>query len=471
MSDTESVPRPHARALAVRRPRLRLLYSAEHNPSTDRSYSLLPGTTRIGRRFPPSQDDREELLFAADRSVSELHAKITVSGDDYSVTVTDCGSKNGTFIESDRLRAHQAVALTDGQLLRVGSSILILRFEPAHAPDAEAPELIGVSLAARNLRARMAKLARIDDPVLVLGETGTGKEVVSGAIHRISGKPGALIRLNCAAIPASLAASELFGHAARSFNEAKERKGAFLNAHLGTLHLDEIGDIPEEIQPMLLRILESSTVQAVGADSAKPLSVRLITATNRDLRQDIADGLFREDLYHRIAVHVVHLPPLRERREDILPILLHHADSVIRNALTADLVQELLSHSWPGNVRELRSFASRLRVEDAETLCQELLSLRKRASVAVNPTLAVMTPEPTLRASPEPSEEEEPVGQRQGPYRLPVPPREELETLLIRSYGTVTDVAEALKCSRRQVQRWMAKYGLDADSYRRVPDR
>ncbi len=471
MSDTESVPRPHARALAIRRPRLRLLYSAEHNPSTDRSYSLLPGTTRIGRRFPPSQDDREELLLAADRSISELHAEITVSEGDYSVTVIDRGSKNGTFIESNRIRANQAVVLIDGQLLRVGSTILLLRFEPAHTPDADVLEFVGVSQAARNLRARIARLARIDDPVLVLGETGTGKEVVSGAIHRISGRPGALIRLNCAAIPASLAASELFGHAARSFNEAKERKGAFLNAHLGTLHLDEIGDIPEEIQPMLLRILESNTVQPVGADSAKPLDVRLIAATNRDLKHDIADGSFREDLYHRIAIHVVHLPPLRERREDILPILLHNADSVIRNALSADLVHALLSHYWPGNVRELRAFASRLRVEDAETLHEELLSHRKRLSVDVNPPSAVVPPEHAVRANPEPSEEEEPVGQRQGPYRLPVPPREELEKLLVRSYGTVTDVAEALKCSRRQVQRWMARYGLDANSYRKAPDR
>ena len=450
MSDTASLPRPDARPMAVRRPRLRLLFSAGGQPAAGRVFSLPTGQTLLGRKLPAPH---REILLTEDAALSSVHARLTVSGDAYRVTVEDLGSKNGTFIERQKLAPGAAPStLGAGQILRAGGSLFVLTYEPAQAPDGKVPALLGDSLAVRALRARIVKLAAESVPVLVLGETGTGKEVVAAAVHTLSGRPGELLALNCAAIAENLAESELFGHADRAFTDAKKRLGAFASAHGRTLFLDEIADLPESIQPKLLRALEEGKVRPVGSDADVDAAPRLVAATHQDLEGLVEAGEFRRDLYNRLAHFVLKIPPLRERREDILPILFAHGRAL--PALTPDLVEELLLYSWPGNVRELLAVAERLRIDgDSEELRAHL----RRP--------------PHPRDSSEESDDlpDEPKGALTParPYRLPTPPRAQLVELLTEHMGTVAAVANSLRVSRRQVQRWMDRYDLSPDAFRR----
>jgi two-component system response regulator HydG len=228
-------------------------------------------------------------------------------------------------------------------------------------------ELLGQSEAMRQLYQQLQQVAQTDAGVLIHGESGTGKELVARSIHansRRSSKP--FVALNCAALSDTLLESELFGHVKGAFTDAKgERRGLFLEAHGGTLLLDEIGDMPMTMQVKLLRTLEERKVRAVGSDKETPFDVRVLTATHRDLETAVAEGSFREDLYYRIHVIGIELPPLRSRGTDILRLATHFQEqfaAIEKKPITgfADGVAEkLLSYSWPGNVRELRNVIER----------------------------------------------------------------------------------------------------------------
>jgi two-component system NtrC family response regulator len=219
-------------------------------------------------------------------------------------------------------------------------------------------DLIGMSGAMREVQKAIGLLADSDATVLLLGETGTGKEVVARAIHRHGRRAKSpFVAVNCAAIPSELLESLLFGHARGAFTGAvSDRPGSFREAHGGTLFLDEIGDMDLAMQAKLLRSLQERVVTPVGG---KPVTVdvRVIAATHRDLRQAVQDGRFREDLYYRLGVVPVALPPLRERLADILPLAEHFlalaSESGAAKRLSSDAASRLLAHSWPGNVREL----------------------------------------------------------------------------------------------------------------------
>lgn len=452
MSDTASLPRLEAQPMAVRRPRLRLLFSAGGPPVMRRVFSLPTGQTLLGRKLP---SPHREILLPEDAALSSVHARLTVSGDTYRVTIEDLGSKNGTFIERQKLAPGAPPStLEAGQVLRVGGSLFVLTYEPAQAPDGKVPQLIGESLEVRALRARITKLAAESVPVLVLGETGTGKEVVAAALHRLSGRPGELLALNCAAIAENLAESELFGHTDRAFTDAKKRLGIFASAHERTLFLDEIADLPESLQPKLLRALEEGKVRPVGSDISIDAAPRLVAATHQDLEGLVEDGEFRRDLYNRLAHFVLKIPPLRERREDILPILFGNGREL--PALRPDLVEDLLLYDWPGNVRELLAVAERLRIEaDTEELRAHLRRpSRLRGS---GEEIDALPGDPKgAPAAPAPAR----------PYRFPTPSRAQLVQLLSEHQGTVAAVANALRVSRRQVQRWMARHNLSPDAFR-----
>jgi transcriptional regulator with GAF, ATPase, and Fis domain len=228
-------------------------------------------------------------------------------------------------------------------------------------------EIIGGSTALRNVLAKVGQVAPTDSTVLVLGETGTGKELVARAVHNLSRrKDRPLIKLNCSALPTGLVESELFGHEKGAFTGATERRtGRFELADGGTIFLDEVGELPPEAQAKLLRVLQEREFERVGGTKTIRVDVRVIAATNRDLAHAVASGKFREDLYYRLNVFPVALPPLRDRAEDI-PLLVHYFvaryAAKVGRAITAvpkDAMQRLIAYRWPGNVRELENVVER----------------------------------------------------------------------------------------------------------------
>ena len=245
------------------------------------------------------------------------------------------------------------------------------------AGRASGGQILGSSAAVRRLLNEIRTVAVSDFPVLVTGETGVGKELVARQIHDLSARHDeAMIQVNCAALPESVAESELFGHVKGAFTGAvRDRAGKFEIAHSGTLFLDEVGELPLSLQPKLLRAIQQGEVQRVGSDRPIRVDVRLIAATNRDLNAEMESGRFRADLYHRLAVYPIHVPPLRDHREDISMLSAHFLD-VSRQRLglgpvrlTEDARQRLVALDWPGNIRELENVISRgvLRVARGET--------------------------------------------------------------------------------------------------------
>lgn len=227
--------------------------------------------------------------------------------------------------------------------------------------------IIGDSPALRRVLESVEQVASTDATVLITGETGTGKELIARAIHRRSRRArGPLVKVNCAAIPESLLASELFGHERGAFTGAVERrKGRFEQAHGGTLFLDEIGEMPAETQVLLLRVLQEREFERLGGNQTVQVDVRIVAATNRDLEEQVRQGRFRSDLYYRLNVFPVHLPPLRERTEDISLLAAHFASKYSTrfgrtiNRIESRTLNTLSSYHWPGNIRELENIIER----------------------------------------------------------------------------------------------------------------
>ena len=267
-------------------------------------------------------------------------------------------------------------------------------------------EIVGSSPALRRVLAQVAKVAQTDATVLILGETGTGKELVARAIHKRSRRSsGAFIRVNCAAIPPSLIASELFGHEKGAFTGALQRRlGRFEAADGGTIFLDEIGDLPPEAQVSLLRVLQEREIERVGSSRPIPVDVRVLAATNRDLEAAVEAAKFREDLFYRLNVVPIRLPPLRERAEDI-PILVEYlvdryarqVGKNIRN-IAKQTLQSLQTYDWPGNVRELQNVIERAVVlSEGETFAMDESWLtRKRAKPSGGPVTTLADGEKAL---------------------------------------------------------------------------
>ena len=267
---------------------------------------------------------------------------------------SSAGTSTGTDID-DRKRAED----------RMRNETLALREDIDRASMFE--EIVGSSPALQRVLTQVTKVASTDATVLILGETGTGKELIARAIHKRSRRAGgAFIRVNCAAIPPSLIASELFGHEKGAFTGALQRRlGRFEAADGGTIFLDEIGELPAETQVALLRVLQEREIERVGSSHPIPVDVRVLAATNRDLEAAVESGTFREDLYYRLNVFPIRMPPLRERVDDI-PILSEYlvdryakqVGKSIRN-IEKQTLQLLQAYDWPGNVRELQNVIER----------------------------------------------------------------------------------------------------------------
>jgi DNA-binding NtrC family response regulator len=300
-------------------------------------------------------------VLLSDPRVSRLHAELEL--DDGGVWLRDLGSSNGTWVEGLRV---ERVRFEQNGHFRVGATQLSITFSEQPAKVALWPEdrlgaLLGRSEPMRELFMQLTRVAGSEAAVLIKGETGTGKELVAHELHAASRRStGPFVVVDCASLPENLLEAELFGHARGAFTGAvAARVGSIEAAEGGTVFLDEIGELPLAMQPKLLRVLESKTVRRVGETEQRQVDVRFISATHRDLEAMVAQGQFREDLFFRLTVLPLDVPPLRRRTEDLALLLTHflppHAEAVDEATLAA-----LKAHRWPGNVRELKSFAERV---------------------------------------------------------------------------------------------------------------
>jgi DNA-binding NtrC family response regulator len=305
-------------------------------------------------------------LVLGDPTVSRYHLELRPTPE--GIVVRDLGSTNGTWVSGIALRDG---TVAPGAQLRLGDTLVVVDAAEAEASasagvteHAAVPGMVGASSAMREVAARVRALAPLASSVLVHGETGTGKELVSRALHDLGPRPlGPFVVVDCASLPATLLEGELFGHERGAFTGAdRARAGAFERAHGGTVFLDEVGELPPVAQGALLGVLERRRFRRLGGDREISVDVRVVSATNRDLRAEVNRGTFRADLYYRLAGARVVLPPLRERPEDVPPLVAHVAAELTGDpsAIAPDVVATLALQSWPGNVRELRATVERL---------------------------------------------------------------------------------------------------------------
>jgi transcriptional regulator with GAF, ATPase, and Fis domain len=343
-------------------------------------------------------------IVLADKAVSGTHFEIRVDDDGY--RLVDLGSTNGTFVDDLRVKD---VYLAQGTVFRAGHTEL--QFQPlqevVEIPLSSKDRfgcVLGSSVKMREIFATLEKVAPTDLTAMITGETGTGKELVARSLHDMSkrtSKP--FIVLDCGAIPKDLIESTLFGHEKGAFTGAiSQNKGCFEQANGGTIFLDEIGELDIGLQPKLLRVLENRELKRVGGDRTIKVDVRVLAATNRDCRQMVNNGTFREDLYFRLSVITINNPPLRERKEDI-PQLVHHflADVAARRNMSlniaVDAMTALVGYDWPGNVRELRNVIERTAsLCDSPTITRPDLSLGQMSGGG----FSVASPNPIGGSSP-----------------------------------------------------------------------
>ena len=293
-------------------------------------------------------------IALTDRAVSRYHCRIEPSAG--GCAVRDLGSTNGTFVDGVRVKRQE---LRPGALLRVGRTEL--RAVDRGGADGGSPDFVVASPEMLSLMASVDRFARLPWPALIQGETGVGKEHIARALHeRGPRSAGPFVALNGGGLPRELIESELFGHERGAFTGAQSaRRGAFEQAREGTLFLDEVAELPLDLQTRLLRVLETWRVRRLGSESDRRVDIRLVCATHEDLRARVREGRFREDLFYRIHRLVLDVAPLRSRREDVVPLAAHFLrqaeSSVGPRALTDAATERLRSYPWPGNVRELRN--------------------------------------------------------------------------------------------------------------------
>jgi transcriptional regulator with PAS, ATPase and Fis domain len=410
----------------------------------------LPLTLEIGRARGESDAEAQGRLGLPDKLLSRVHLRIhRVPG---GCDVEDAGSLNGTFVDGRRLEGR--ARLSEGNLLLFGGHAAIFRRVSEDALTAIEEELAApfgpvptTSPALASTLWRLRRLARSGSEVLITGETGVGKEVYARAVHHSSGRKGRLVAINCAAIPAELAESELFGYARGAHSTASEAKAGLIQAaDGGTLFLDEIGDMPPRLQAKLLRFLQDREVTPLGSTSTKKVDVQVVAATNNAG----TDGELRSDLAARLGSQAIRIPSLRDRIED-LGVLVHYflSSGGTRPApeLEPAAFHALCHYGWPRNVRELQKVIGEAVAVAEGAPCLKLTHLPEIVS-------AVM--EPSARPDKTP-----------GPSKRTSPTREELEEILRQNDGNVAQVARVMDRQWAVVWRWIVKYKIDPARYRK----
>ena len=412
---------------------------------------------RVGHaRHFAGADGVQNDLSLDDKKVSRHHFEICFTENGY--LLVDLQSTNGTFLDGKRV---ERAYLAAGSQIVVGDDVLVftpLNEEIEVSPDSEGffAGMVGKSLKMRQIFALLKKVAPMDVSVLITGETGTGKELVARAVHDHSPRrKGPFVVLDCGAIPENLIESELFGHERGAFTGAdRVREGAFERAQGGTIFLDELGELRSDLQPRLLRVLEAREVRRVGGSNVIDLDVRVVAATNRDLAKEVADGNFREDLFFRLSVINLSLPPLRARREDIAALMTHalaQADVIARHGVkrvTPAALAILTGYAWPGNVREFMNVVSHV------------------LTFSEGPEIDVVHLPPRLTGSPDkvaPLSFNEHLGFHEAKVQvLEAFEREYLATLLKRCEGNISRAARESGLHRKSIERLLKKYQLDA---------
>jgi DNA-binding NtrC family response regulator len=398
-----------------------------------------------------------DTIRVADRWMSSAHAALVQKGD--AVFLVDDHSRNGTWVDGQRTQERE---LADGDLIEVGHTLLCYRAVDRRAAAAlrsgAGPLDLGPTTTANaemaTLRADLERVAAGHEPVLALGETGAGKEMIAEVVHRRSGRRGPLVSVDCGAIPESLFESTFFGHRRGAYTGALEaRVGEISRADQGTLFLDEVGNLSPQGQAKLLRVIEEGAVTPVGGDKGHRVDVRWVAATNRELATDPG---FRADLYRRLAGFVARTQPLRRRREDLgtLGAYLLGQAGITRAAISAVAARRIYPGRWPGNIRELRAV-----LRGAATLAgDEPIGLGHLAR-------ARGAPESDEAAGP--SEPAATVGLgAAGADRQRSPSADEVRAALRATSGNVARAATRLQTTPRQLYRWLERFGIDADDFR-----
>ncbi|MDI1433018.1 MULTISPECIES: sigma 54-interacting transcriptional regulator [Polyangium] len=397
-------------------------------------------------------------LVLTDGAVSRHHCAITVT--DRGFLVRDLGSRNGTRVTGFRV---EGAYLGPGAVLGIGKSTL--RFDPLPdeiveplADEERYGRILGQSMAMRRLFAALPRIAASDSTVLIEGETGTGKGLLAEVIHQKSPRAqGPFVVIDCSSIPPTLIEAELFGYMRGAFTTAlQSRAGAFEAAAGGTVFLDELGELPIDMQPKLLRALEERVVRRIGSLDPVKLDVRVIAATNRDLRQEVNRGTFRSDLYYRLNIVRIRLPPLRERREDIPPLVAHFYEQFARSGdplPPAELVAAFTKQDWPGNVRELRAAVERAILMEDEALWFE-------ATLGAAPGS-----EPKTAAPPSADYDEDlALGSFRAAKERAVARWERgyIETLVRQSGGNLSRAARSAHMDRNHLRELLRRHGISA---------
>lgn len=424
---------------------------SEPPPSSDAERSAFlcvvhsPVASVVGDRIPIRSHDKATAIgrdvgkagtSIPDPWMSRIHFRIAFDRRMHAFRLGDAQSRNGTWLNGEKVDTQ---SLSNGNVIRGGDTLFVFEERNAMAQVERAAE----------------QAARSQLPILLCGETGAGKERMAQFIHERSQRPGKFVPVNCAVLPRDLLASELFGHVKGAFSGAgKSREGLVARAHEGTLFLDEIGDLPLDQQPALLRVLQEGTVRPIGSDHEVKVDLRVVSATNVDLQQASQAGRFREDLFGRLAHLVLELPPLRERKTEIL-VIAEQIGTLPEHKFSydADAAECLLLWDWPRNIRELQSLVHSLNVFSQEPP----FNLKHLLTVA--PAVAgVLACRKKLPAMPSEAPPEKQLGATVS--------RKKLRKLLEENQGNLASVSKQLGIHRTEVYRWLEKYGLDAEEFR-----
>ena len=417
------------------------IFLAIAGPDRGESVHMRPGRSIFFGSSPECE------MTLTDKTVSRRHLMAAWEGEQ--VVLRDQGSTNGTFVQGSRFKE---IAIGFGAEFKLGRTVIKYLPEeeivdPEPIDQSAFGHLIGGDTKMRQLFKLMQDVAATEATVLIEGETGTGKELIAEEIHNHSNRrEGPFIVFDCGSVPRELIESALFGHVKGSFTGAiGDRKGAFADAHGGTIFLDEIGEMALDLQPSLLRVLDKKAVRRVGSNQYEKIDVRVVAATNRDLRAEVAKKSFREDLYYRLAVIRLSVPPLRERGTDI-PLLIEWFINKFSPArplkASPEDMNRLRRHSWPGNVRELRNT-----IERACLLARgEYINLDDALHEEPTPSLGIRTDLPFKEAK----------GQLVEMFE-----REYIEDLMRRHRMNLSAAAREAQIDRKHLRELIRKYDLD----------
>ncbi len=415
-------------------------------------HTLGAGAIVVGR-----DPDDESSFRVPDTEVSRRHFVVERDADG-AWWASDTGSRNGTLVDGAR---SPRSPLKNGSVIRAGRSLFVFAdtsIAPSPRLVTESPTLRGQSLGMQIVRGEIATAGPSAVPVLILGETGTGKERVAEDLHRVSARRAPLVAVNCAAIPSTLADTELFGHAAGAFTGASQKsEGLFASADGGTLFLDEVGELEPAVQAKLLRAIATGEVRPVGRSDARKVDVRIVAATHRDVRAQVDAGTFREDLFARLSAWTIKIPPLRARRDDVLDLTKSFLAKLGRRAPpSVSACEALVRFDWPFNVRQLEQIleAAALRAGRDAIRFEHLPD-----AIAI----AVANREPSLAPPVDPPIEV------LVPHDV-TPDAEQLERVLAHFGGNMVQVARYFRRERKQIYRWAEKLELDLSRFRSPND-